>query len=238
MQKRFAGIFLVLQFLAILSRRVGSSECPRVPGLINPINIFHQYFKQTIKIFNPNEKQTSVELLYYRVQKKRSHVHRFVFRLKNTYANRYEYVGIVSVVPKKEILSGRNKHYIIRYINSADLLDTITLLGVYEVNEKRGISCGNMKKIWLEKLLKDPYIVTKTETTKENNDYISSDDVTRMFSLFFVTFQKILKSFGIEVSTGQLGFDTTILNILLEVYHDFDFITVIFLKRNNQFRKR
>ena len=140
--------------------------------------------------------------------------------------DRFEYVGIVSVVPSKEIKSGRNKHYVIRYINSSDLLDTITLLGVYEVNEKHPISCGNMKKIWLDKLIHDPYIVSNRNILKQS-DCVSSENLTQLFSLFFQLLKKVLKSFNIEVSMGQLGFDGTILNIISEVFENFDFITVI-----------
>jgi hypothetical protein len=225
MQKRVAQIIFLLYLIPQLAKQVTPQQCPLVPGLSNPIIIFHQYFKQTLKIFNPSEKKTSVELLYHRVNKKKSHVHRFVFRLKNTYVKRYEYIGILSVIPRKEIRSGRNKHYIIRYINSVDLLDLITLLGAYEANDKRPLDCGNMKQIWLNHLIKDPYIVTRTESVKQQG-VISSEEVTKMFSLFFLVFQKVLHSFGIEVSTGQLGFDMTILDILLDVYQDFDFIKV------------
>jgi hypothetical protein len=225
MQKRILLKVVVVVWVSQSISGVEKRECPHIPGLSNPVNIFHQYFKQTMKVFNPHEKNTQVTLLYYRVQRKKSHIHRFVFRLKNTYANRYEYVGIVSVVPKKERLSLRNRHYIIRYINSSDLLDTITLLGIYELKEQTGYPCNNMKKLWLDFLLKDPYIVTRTEVNTPGN-CVTSDKLTKLFSLFFVSFQKILKSFGIEVSIGQLGFDPVILDILLEVYKDFPFIQV------------
>ena len=202
--------------------RVRGASCPSVPGLGNPIHIFHRYFKQTIKIFDPSEKETSAELMYYRVQRKKSHVHRFVFRLRNTYANRFEYVGIVSVVPSREVKSGRHKHFVIRYINSADLLDTVTLLGVYEIDRDKLLPCPNMKRLWLEHLSKDPYIVTRA--APEN--CVSSQDLTSMFSLFFEAFRRVLDSFGVRVSKGQLGFDETILDILVDVYQDFEFVKV------------
>ena len=132
------------------------------------------------------------------------------------------------MVPERERRSERNRHYIIRYINSSDLLDTATLLGVYEVQEDAPFVCPNMKKKWLDFLLRDPYIVTRTEK-KSSKNCVSSKKLTKLFSLFFISFQKILASFGVEVSTGQLGFDPTILDIILTVYADFPFITVPFL---------
>lgn len=219
MQKRVS--WRVCWWWVVLGSHVFTSSCPSVEGLGNPIHIFHRYFKQTIKIFDPSQKETSAELMYYRVQRKKSHVHRFVFRLRNTYANRFEYVGIVSVVPSREVKSGRHKHFVIRYINSADLLDTATLLGIYEIDRQRVLGCPHMKQLWLEHLVKDPYIVTRTPA-----HCVSSGDLTRMFSFFFEAFRRVLDSFGVTVSKGQLGFDETVLDIVWDVYRDFDFIQV------------
>ena len=202
--------------------------CPNVKGLGNPINIFHQYFRQTIKVFNPKEKDTEVKLLYYREQQNKVGVHRFIFRLKNTYANRFEYVGIVSVVPKKEIKSGRNKHFIIRYINSSDLLDTGTLLGIYETKKDKTIPCANMKQSWLDYLIEHPYVVTQKETTVPAN-CVTSQTLTNLFTKIILLIQKVLASFGLKVTTGQLGFDVTILDIFLDVFSDFQFVLVMFL---------
>lgn len=202
-----------------------ATSCPNVKGLGNPINIFHQYFRQTIKVFNPKEQETEVKLLYYREQTNKVSIHRFVFRLKNTYANRFEYVGIVSVVPKKELESGRNKHFIIRYINSSDLLDTGTLLGIYEAKKAVAIPCASMKQSWLNYLIEHPYVVTQKESPTLPN-CVTSQTLTRLFSRMILLIQKVLGSFDVEVSTGQLGFDVTILDIFLDVFRDFEFVSV------------
>lgn len=200
-------------------------NCRNIKGVGNPSNIFHIYFKQTMNVFNPQQKDTEVKLLYYRKQKAKVEVHRYVFKLKNTYANRYEYVGIVSVVPKKEIVSGRHKHFIIRYINTSDLLDAQTLLGVYEAKKDKPLMCANMKKDWLNYLIKNPYIVTKCKV-EDRPECITSASLTKLFSEIFNLVTQILQSFGIEVSTGELGYDKTVLNIFLDVFKDFKFVTV------------
>lgn len=201
------------------------SSCSNVKGLGNPINIFHQYFRQTIKVFNPKEKETEVKLLYYRAQTNKVSIHRFVFRLKNTYANRFEYVGIVSVVPQKELKSGRNKHFIIRYINSSDLLDTGTLLGIYEAKKDITIPCASMKQNWLDYLIEHPYVVTQKEVPTLPS-CVTSKTLTKLFSRMILLVQKVLGSFDVTVSTGQLGFDVTILDIFLSVFQDFEFVSV------------
>ena len=199
--------------------------CSEVRGLGNPINIFHQYFRQTIQVFNPKQKKTEVKLLYYRKQESKVHIHRFVFRLKNTYANRFEYVGIVSVVPKKELETGRYRHFIVRYINSSDLIDTVTLLGVYETKYSTPIKCPKMKEDWLDYLIEHPYVVSECKQ-KDNPDCVTSDRLTQMFSLIFSLLKQVLMSFGIEVSIGELGYDSVILEIYKSVFKDYDFVLV------------
>lgn len=217
--------------------RQENKSCKEVRGLGNPINIFHQYFRQTIQVFNPKQKKTEVKLLYYRMQKSKVHVHRFVFRLKNTYANRFEYVGIVSVVPKKELESERYRHFIVRYINSSDLVDTVTLLGVYEAKSSKPVHCPKMKEKWLDYLIEHPYVVTECKQ-KENPDCVTSEQLTLMFGLIFQFLQKVLLSFGIEVTVGELGFNPVILNVYKLVFKDFDFILVSFSILKNNLRKQ
>ena len=199
--------------------------CQDIEGLGSPVNIFHQYFRQTMNVFNPKQKKTSVKLLYYRMQRKKIEVHRFVFQLKNTYANRFEYVGIVSVVPKKELKSKRHKHYVIRYINSSDLQDAVTLLGVYEAKKDKSISCPGMKQKWLNYLVEKPYVVTKCKS-QDQPDCVTSEKLTLLFSKMFLLIEKILGSFSLKVTTGQLGFDVVILDVFLDVFKDFDFVIV------------
>ena len=200
--------------------------CPNIRGLGNPILIFHTYFKQTIGIFNPKNDKTKVNLIYYRREKQGVIINRFIFKLKNSFANRFEYVGLLSVNPAKEIKSGRYKHFIVRYINSSNLDDVTALLGVYEVDDEYSIPCEKMKQKWLSYILKNPYVVTKCEA-EDRPDCLTSSDLTSLFSQVFTLVEMILASFGFEVTTGQLGYDEVVLDIFEKAFSDFKFILVI-----------
>ena len=116
-----------------------------------------------MNIFNPKDKKLEIKLIYYREQLAEANIHRYVFKLKNNFAPRYEYVGIVSVVPAAEIDSGKYKHFIVRYINTTKLKDVISLLGIYEAKDDDvEIPCPNMKQQWLSYLFKKPYIIGNT----------------------------------------------------------------------------
>ena len=201
------------------------STCPQIRGVGNPILLFHTYFKQTINVFNPKQDKTEVKLIYYRREKTNVILHRLIFRLKNTYANRFEYVGILSVVPKKEIASGRYNHFVIRYINSSDINDAIAILGVYEVDTDHSIPCTDQKQKWLSYILKNPYVVTKCEA-EDRPDCVTSDDLTRLFSATFDLVEMVLGSFGFDVSTSQLGYDQVILDIFGQAFSEFNFAKV------------
>lgn len=205
--------------------------CPNIRGLGAPILIFHNYFKQTIGIFNPRNEKTSAELIYYRREKQGVIIHRFIFKLKNSFANRFEYVGLLSVNPKKEIESGRFKHFIVRYINSSNLDDVSALLGVYEPEKDYTIPCEDNKQKWLSYILKNPYVVTKCEA-EDRPDCVTSADLTAVFSQSFTLLELVLDSFGISVTTGQLGYDEVILDIYEKAFKDFQFILVSSIRRS------
>ena len=200
-------------------------ECPNIKGLGEPILIFHEYFKQTINVFNPKQEDTEVKLIYYRRERTSVIVHRFVFRLKNTYANRFEYVGLLSVIPKKEIESGRHRHFVIRYINTTDFDNVIAILGIYESDKEANIPCENMKQTWLSYILRNPYVVTKCEAI-DRPDCVTSNDLTKLFSAAFELLEFVLASFGFDVSTSQLGYDPVILKAYLDAFSDFGFAVV------------
>ena len=228
----FQMIFVLLLIPSIVicqNREIITYEqpdtCPNIRGLGEPVLIFHNYFKQAIGIFNPQNEKTSVALIYYRKEKQGVIIHRFIFKLKNSFANRFEYIGLLSVNPKKEIESGRYKHFIVRYINSSNLDDVAALLGVYEIEESTDIPCTDMKQKWLSYILKNPYVVTKCES-EDRPDCLTSSDLTNLFSQTFNLLEMILKSFGFNVTTGQLGYDKVILDIYQDAFKDFDFILV------------
>jgi hypothetical protein len=201
--------------------------CPNIEGIGDPVYIFHKYFQQTISIFNPKEEKTKVELIYYRRERVHVNVYRFIFKLRNSYADRWEYVGILSVVPKNQIESGKFNHFIIRYINSTDVNDAKAVVGVYEAETDKAIPCKDMKQKWLSYILKNPYVVTKCEA-EDRPDCVTSNDLTLLFSDTFELIEGVLASFGFKVSTSQLGYDPVILSIYKKTFSRFDFANVLF----------
>ena len=200
-------------------------QCQDIKGLGPPVFIFHTYFRQTISIFNPKQPKTEIKLLYYREERTTVQIHRFVFRMKGVIVKRFEYIGILSVVPAKEIKKGTFKHFVVRYINSSDLQDVVALLGIYEADKDLIIPCPKMKKTWVEEILRDPYVITTCEP-EAVSDCITSQDLTKLFSATFSLLEHVLASFGFDVSSSQLGYDETILDIYLKSFKKFDFIIV------------
>jgi hypothetical protein len=200
-------------------------NCQNIQGIGQPINIFHRYFQQTMNIFNPKDPKLKIKLIYYREQNEKMSYHRFVFKLKNNFAPRWEYVGIVSVVPRHEIDSGKYTHYIVRYLNSTKINDIAGLLGIYELEEydDNDLNCPKMKEHWLSYLMKNPYMPTECRAV-EVPGCVRSSDLTELFQSNFIFVKLALKKFGFEVSIGELGYNKEILSAYKEAFKKFSFI--------------
>ena len=112
-KQKFLILILLLSYCnSQLKPTPALKECKSIKGIGEPVNIFHRYFQQTMNIFNPKKPDLKIKLIYYREQIEKMSYHRFVFKLKNSFAPRWEYIGIVSVVPNHEIDSGKYTHYI------------------------------------------------------------------------------------------------------------------------------
>lgn len=200
-------------------------SCQNVQGLGPPVNIFHRYFQQTMAIFNPNKPKLQIKLIYYRQQNESMSFHRFVFKLKNSFAPRWEYIGIVSVVPQHEIDSGKFTHYIVRFLNSTKLGDIAGLLGIYEIEKfaDNDLRCPQMKEQWLSHLMKNPYMPTECRAV-EAPGCVRSKDLTRLFEANFTFLKMALKKFGFDVSIGELGYNRQILASYKQAFGQFSFI--------------
>ena len=199
--------------------------CKKIQGIGQPVNIFHRYFQQTMNIFNPKNSNLRIKLIYYREQNEKMSYHRFVFKLKNNFASRWEYVGIVSVVPRHEIDSGKFTHYIVRYLNSTKLRDVASLLGIYEIKdfENDDLNCPKMKEHWLSYLMKNPYVPTECKAV-EVPGCVRSGDLTKLFQANFKFLKIALEKFGFKVSIGELGYNKQILSSYKEAFNEFAFI--------------
>jgi hypothetical protein len=199
--------------------------CKNIQPFGSPVNIFYRYFAQTMNIFNPKNRKLEVKLIYYKKHFGRTGNHRFVFKLKNNFAPRYEYVGIISTIPQLEKEQGTMNHVILRYINTTRINDIKFLLGLDELEnfEDNDLECKNMKETWLARIVKNPYFSTDCKPT-EVQGCIRSADVTELFKLNFVFLQSVLKDFGFEVRLGELGYNKTILQSYRKAFENFPFI--------------
>jgi hypothetical protein len=214
--------------------RILSRTCPKVKGLSNPVIIFHKYFKQTMSVFNPNNDRTEVKLIHYEEQLTDISKHFFVFRIKNTYTNKFDFVGIVSVIPESELVSGKNTHFILRYINSKQLKDTMFLLGIFDLDENFEFPCYDNKQKWLDYLLDNPYVLTKCQETSEPKvqKCDSLPNERSFFSAIMILLKKVLKSFGIKVSFNELSYNENILKIVDTTFAKYQFIKVLIMTWN------
>jgi hypothetical protein len=178
-----------------------------------------------MNIFNPSKNDLKIKLIYYREQNEKMSYHRFVFKLKNNFAPRWEYVGIVSVVPQNEIDSGKYTHFIVRYLNSTRLKDVASLLGIYELEEfdDSDLKCPKMKEHWLSFLMKNPYVPTECKKV-ETPGCVKSKELTKLFQANFHFLKNALGKFGFNVSIGELGFNRVILGSYRDAFKNFDFI--------------
>ena len=228
--KAIVSIYLILN--STVSNLVPTKQCSNIQGIGNPINVFHQYFQQTMNVFNPSDKSLQIELIYYREQISEANIHRYVFKLKNSFAERWEYIGVVSVVPQNEIDSGKFKHYIVRYINTTRLNDISFLLGIYELYDKEQtpkLKCPKLKEQWLSYLIKNPYIPTDCRPI-DMPDCVKTKELSKLFSATFEFLKNVLLKFGYNVTLGELGFNKSILQSYKVGFKEFPFI----LKAINQ----
>ena len=225
-KQKFLILILLLSYCnSQLKPTPALKECKSIKGIGEPVNIFHRYFQQTMNIFNPKKPDLKIKLIYYREQIEKMSYHRFVFKLKNSFAPRWEYIGIVSVVPNHEIDSGKYTHYIVRYLNSTKLQDVASLLGIYEVEEfeDSDLKCEKMKESWISYLMKNPYMPTECKAV-EVPGCVRSSDLTKLFQSNFNFLKIALKKFGFEVGLGELGYNREILSSYRQAFTEFPFI--------------
>ena len=200
-------------------------QCNNIQPFGAPINVFHRYLGQTINIFNPKNPKLQIKLIYFQKISGITSNFRFVFKLKNNFANRWEYVGIISMIPQSEKDAGTNNHTVLRYINTTKIKDLKYLLGIDDIEEyeESDLECEKMKETWLSNLMKSPYYSTDCKPT-EVPGCVRSRDLSQLFQLNFFFLQSVMKEFGFEVTIGELGFNPRILASYREAFKEFPFI--------------
>jgi hypothetical protein len=181
-----------------------------------------------MNVFNPGNEKVQVKMIYYKQHFSPSNNHRFVFKLKNSFANRWEYVGIISSTHENKSSNNNSKehqHQILRYMNSTKIKDIRYLLGIDDLEdyEDTEYKCSDMKEEWLSQLMKNSYISTDCKPT-EIPGCIRSRDLNQLFQNNFTFLKSIMKAFGFEVSVGELGFNRSILNSYRLAFKEFPHI--------------
>jgi hypothetical protein len=202
-----------------------TSECKKVSGLSNPVNIFHAYFQQVITMLDPKNQSSKIWLIYYREQNLQGNYHRFVFRVKYKFRSELSYVGLVSFVPEKEFDNEKFTHYLVRYIDSTKFDDVVSLLGIYDLHKQDKnavIRCPRLKQHALTNLLKSQ--IPNECRSNEIKGCVNSNDLTKIFQANFQFIQNALKDFKFNVTIGQLGFNKTILKIYKDSFQKFPFV--------------
>ena len=166
--------------------------------------------------FNVKNTRTSVNLLYYREEiEEGSSYHYFVFKIKNTYASKFDFVGIVSTIPPHERERGSNQHYVLRYSNSKELEDVIMLLGIFNLNQNADIRCLHSKLSWVKYLKKHPYTMGAIGHG-DRSDYQDREITVEQklaFSPFLMVLQSVLDSFGLKLGVDDLKKNREILEM-------------------------
>ena len=127
--------FLILKTNSIIIK----NHCEKIEGVGSPTNLIHEYFKQIYNVLYNQSEEKPLELLSISDQEEENEIHRLIFRLK--IEEIYYYIGILSVIPKKEMKKANPLNYIIRYIQSKDVRDAQRFLGVYDINLKNELIC-------------------------------------------------------------------------------------------------
>merc|ERR1712137_766176 len=91
-------------------------RCNSIRPIGSPANIFYRYFSQTMKVFNPNDSSVEIKLIYHKQSFAPANNNRFVFKLKNNFASRWEYVGVITTIREDPNDSKIKDHVILRYI--------------------------------------------------------------------------------------------------------------------------
>jgi hypothetical protein len=181
-----------------------------------------------MNVFNPGNKALQIKMIYYKEHFVPSNNHRFVFKLKNSFAARWEYVGIISTYKQTQTNSedsNINSHQVLRFINTTRIKDIRFLLGIDDLEdfEENEFKCPSMKEAWLSHLMKHAYIATDCKPT-EVPGCVRARDLNQLFQNNFTFLKLVMKAFGFEVSIGELGFNRAILNSYRTAFKEFPYI--------------
>ena len=141
--EKITKIFLLINFLTFIK---SEGNCPKLPKIDTPINLFHEYFSFIYNAFDPVENSKSIRLLNY-TKNNFSREEKFVFEILYLKKNkgRKRFIGIETKRGKKS-----GKYIINSYIHSKYFNSVKRFLGLYDIEQSDSIFCENItNKFWV-----------------------------------------------------------------------------------------
>lgn len=130
-------------------------DCPTLPNIGSPVNIFSVYFQNFFKAVQEKNWDSSLTLILFNSREVEDiYTNRFIWRL-NYNDSKINYIGILSTFPVKS--TPESEHNIVRFIQTSDIADAHKLLGLYEGTETEVLLCAGLKARFKDYFNKNPY---------------------------------------------------------------------------------
>lgn len=211
-------IHLQNQVPSLLGERLHkTSQCRKIRGLGSPVNIFRRFFQQNVRYFMEENKNTRLNLLYYRESTEEVSTHRYIFSIEKASSKSLEYIGIISMVPDFEFDSKNFQHYITRYVQDRDFNIVRSLIGVHDAEKNYRLKCLNMKNDLVKSLLEKP-VMPYTCFSGNQTGLYNKKNFKMLFKKNFEAIQGVLKEYGFEVSVSDLLLDQKVVDVIDRVY--------------------
>lgn len=230
-------IFTDSQFINLESRRfqtmeklpslLGStinsqSQCRNIKGLGSPINIFREYIQQLYYNFAFNPDIDPPVLVYYKEVPFKHSIHYYIFKFQNIFTLKTEYIGIMSLVRKKDVENQNYQHIIIRYVDSVHFESVKILLGVHEAEENMEVPCSEMKNDLMMNMFSNPVV---SDTCSEDSfNGVSYNEIQLVLRKIYFIVKNVLQIFGFEVDLSAILQDKEIFQIMEQELGSFQFL--------------
>ena len=136
----------ILAYLWLVCTPVAlTASCPEVDGLNSPISIFHEHIETLYKQLSVSSTADVVNLIYFS-QKDIVNLHSYqmIFSRKSGPSGVENYVGIATQPKDPTLSSLAIPHAIVKYIESDNINEVQTVLGVRE-DQSSGYKCDDFK---------------------------------------------------------------------------------------------
>lgn len=151
---------LLLGALLVLgeSRKLASTACPFIPPFGNPANVLAVFFSRMAQGLKPAS-DDDIRVVYVNLQSFEFPVFRYVFKIlqRNGSSSRVLYLGVLSTLPSFDDLNNPDAvHSVVRFVMTADLLDTQRILGDFTMSKYDELNCGNVRSDFSDYISQSP----------------------------------------------------------------------------------